>query len=757
MSNESNNLTQFDNFTLDTEKKVLWYEDEAIELPLKAIELLSLLVENSGELVTKEQIFDTVWKDSFVEDSVLTQNIYRLRKLFKKHGIKDELIKNVPRRGYRFLGEVSELVEEEIVIERSIIEKNFVAEIEFEESNEIITRDISPEFETKQLPPVTSRTFSKVQIIALSGLILFLSFSVIGAGFWFWKMPGEESKNSGIKTDNLKLERLTTSGKVFMSAISRDRQHLAYILSDKNTYSIILKHLPTNSKTVVVEPKDYEIRSLNFSADGNYLYFITREDDLSESTIYQIPIYGGTKRLVVTGVRHYFSISPDGEKFAFFRYDPKKDVTHLVTCKTDGSEERIVATRQPPNFFQVWETMPAWSPDGKKFVLTGYGSEKEGVQGRKKRYLFEIDIATGQEKPVKHPDWANALQSFWLKDGSGLIVSVRENLDSFTQFWHLSYPDGEATRITNDTNHYNEFTLSFDTKSIITSNKSEHSNLYLVPLDEPAKAKKLTSQTLGHFGLWGLDWTTDGKSLVFIKSEGRNDGNLWKINVETEEVQQLTFKEKVSDFSPKITPDGKSVLFSSSRSGKRHIWQIDLDGKNLRQITDTSSGEDYPEISNDGNWLFYTKLNSEKSEIWKKSLNGGDAFKVLASAGSISKISPTEPGKMIAYYFDPNEKEKSPWKYVLFSHEAKNELRPLDFNPHNHSFTWKKDGTGVYFAKVAVNQNNLWFYSIENDKSEQITNFTDQKIVNLSLSPDGKTVALARGNTIGNILQISGY
>ena len=102
MPNHSNNLVQVDDFTIDTENKTVKHAETDVDLPLKAIELLCLLVERPGELVTKEQILDTVWKDSFVEESVLTQNIYRLRKLFKNYGIEEELIKNVPRRGYRF-------------------------------------------------------------------------------------------------------------------------------------------------------------------------------------------------------------------------------------------------------------------------------------------------------------------------------------------------------------------------------------------------------------------------------------------------------------------------------------------------------------------------------------------------------------------------------------------------------------------------------------------------------------------------------
>ena len=395
-----------------------------------------------------------------------------------------------------------------------------------------------------------------------------LSFFAIGAGVWFWQSSNENHRVSLIK-GNLRIEPLTTAGKAFFPAISRDNLHLAYAISDKNTYSIVLKHLPTGSETVVVEPVDYELRSLHFSKDGNYIYYITREKKYPESTIYQIPIYGGPKRKIISGVRHYFSISPDGKQFAYFRYDGEKDVTHLMTSKSDGSDQRIVFTGKSADYFQVWGAIPAWSPDGKKLVVSKYAGSKEKSEGVKGLFLVEIDIETGNEKRVKHPNWGHASYAFWLRDGSGLIVSANENLNSNSQLWHISYPDGKATRITNDTNHYPHFTLSYDTKSIIAEIRTENSNLLLVSLDDPENTQNITSQTIGHYGRWGIDWTKDGKSLVYVKSEARSDGNLWVMNVETKETRQLTFDKKYIDDQPKTTPDGKSVLFASKPFGKK--------------------------------------------------------------------------------------------------------------------------------------------------------------------------------------------
>ena len=118
MDNGMSDLRQFGDFRLDAEKRVLWHGGEPVNLALKQIELLCVLTENGGEVVTKAELLDKVWQDSFVEESNLSRHIYVLRKTFKDLGQDQDLIKTVPRRGYRFTGEVRTVSNGELVIEK---------------------------------------------------------------------------------------------------------------------------------------------------------------------------------------------------------------------------------------------------------------------------------------------------------------------------------------------------------------------------------------------------------------------------------------------------------------------------------------------------------------------------------------------------------------------------------------------------------------------------------------------------------------
>ncbi len=78
---------------------------------------MRLLVERSGELVSKQEFFDTVWTDTFVEDNSLTVAITNLRKILGDSARNATFIENLPRKGYRFLGEVVAVEDEPVVVQ----------------------------------------------------------------------------------------------------------------------------------------------------------------------------------------------------------------------------------------------------------------------------------------------------------------------------------------------------------------------------------------------------------------------------------------------------------------------------------------------------------------------------------------------------------------------------------------------------------------------------------------------------------------
>ena len=98
---------------MDVLERRLWRGDEVVALTPKAFDTLLVLLENKGRIVNKDVLLDEVWKNTFVEEATLAQNVSTIRKALGTLPDGTQFIETVPRRGYRFLCEVSESASDE--------------------------------------------------------------------------------------------------------------------------------------------------------------------------------------------------------------------------------------------------------------------------------------------------------------------------------------------------------------------------------------------------------------------------------------------------------------------------------------------------------------------------------------------------------------------------------------------------------------------------------------------------------------------
>ena len=109
-------LYGFGPFRVDPEKELLLREDEAIPIAPKAFQVLLVLMRNSKQVVTKDDLLKTIWPDTFVEEANLSRNIFLLRKALGESPQDHQYIVTVPGRGYRFAEDVEVVPEHELNI-----------------------------------------------------------------------------------------------------------------------------------------------------------------------------------------------------------------------------------------------------------------------------------------------------------------------------------------------------------------------------------------------------------------------------------------------------------------------------------------------------------------------------------------------------------------------------------------------------------------------------------------------------------------
>ncbi len=183
----------------------------------------------------------------------------------------------------------------------------------------------------------------------------------------------------------------------------------------------------------------------------------------------------------------------------------------------------------------------------------------------------------------------------WLREGNGLIFTAREQESSASQLWYLSYPGGDVHRITNDVNDYNGLSLSAESTALVTVQSDLLSSIWIAPSGEANRAAQIPSNNFD--GIEGVSWTPDGKLVYGSRAGGNSD--IWIANRDGTGQRQLT-SDAGNNSWPSVSADGRYI----DRAGARHVWRMDSDGNNPRQLTN-GGNEWYPDCSPDGLRVVY--------------------------------------------------------------------------------------------------------------------------------------------------------
>src|SRR5262249_14094970 len=116
MNRQLRHVYEFGPFRLDAAERLLWRDGEVVPLQPKVFDLLLALLERHGRLVEKDELMKAVWPDTIVEEVNLANNISILRKTLSENG--ERFIETAPKRGYRFVASVREIVEESVGLSR---------------------------------------------------------------------------------------------------------------------------------------------------------------------------------------------------------------------------------------------------------------------------------------------------------------------------------------------------------------------------------------------------------------------------------------------------------------------------------------------------------------------------------------------------------------------------------------------------------------------------------------------------------------
>lgn len=549
----------------------------------------------------------------------------------------------------------------------------------------------------------------------------------------------------------MQVRRFTSSGKVTRAAISPDGKYVVHVLSEAGKQRLLVRQVTESNNITIVPPAEVTYQGLTFSRDGAHVYYVVMEQNNPIRTLYQVPALGGVPHRILVDIDSPVAVSPDNKLLAFVRRYRGQSEDAVIIADNDGANERKLASRKGADFF--WTGGPTWSPDG-KIIVTAAGSNTGG----RHMYIAEIDVANGKERPVSAQRWATVSRVAWARDGAqkgrGLIFSAIERGASLAQIWFLPYPNGAAQKITNDLNDYRDLSLTDDSTALITVQSEALVNVWLSPNADGVNAgrdRQITDGIGQNNGVGGLTWLPDGRVVYVSRAYGSQD--IWLMDQDGKNQRQLTTAETRIDRYPAVTPDGRYIVFVSTRTGNSNIYRYDLNTGEQKQLTNGAS-EEFPAVSADGKWVIFAATGSIKHTLWKVSIDGGEPVQLTDKLSTWPDVSPD--GRKIACWYRAEPGAK--WQIAVIPMTGGNPEKIIDVSPNADTsipIRWTPDGRGVSFVATRDGASNVWNQPLDGGEPKQVTYFLSEQIFWFDWSKDGKQLACSRGRMLNDVVLIT--
>ncbi len=504
-------------------------------------------------------------------------------------------------------------------------------------------------------------------------------------------------------------------------------------------------------------PSRVSYGGLAFAPDSNSIYFSAfgLKENTTSGTLFRIPILGGSRQELIDNVDSTVTFSPDGKRLAFIRSLPEKGADQLVVADVDGTNSRVLSERKRPDFYSIaTREAPSWSPDGKVIACPAGGREARSEY----MSVAAIDVETGKESFVGSQKWFRVGRVLWLGDGSGLVVTASDFGSDLYQIFHLSYPGGGLSKITVELNDYSNVSLTADSKLMLAVIADKSSSVFTTASGLEGQTSNITSGK--YDGSWGLAWAPDDEIAYVSLESGNRD--IWAVHADDRTGatrRQLTF-DPASDDYPTVSSDGRYIVFVSNRAGSPHLWRMNRDGGDLKQLTDQTE-EAPPHITPDGQYVIYSARTGGRPSLWKVSIEGGEAVRLTDKLTLWPAVSPD--GRWIACLTKEDSIEE-PVKLGVFSARDASSSKTFDI-PEGVLISpsippvigWSPDSRGVMYVVTQNSVSNVWVQPLAGGAPKKITDFTADRIFQFDWSRSGKRLAYARGVLRNDVVMLENF
>ena len=644
-----------------------------LDLEPKAFRVLVHLIENRQRTVTKEELFQAVWGETFVTDNALTRVIAQLRRELEDNARAPRFIETVPTLGYRFIAPVEEC------------------------------REGAP-----ATPVATAPRRRRVWVP-----VVFAAAILIGVNAWFLLRPRPEPVAPVVKV----LQITSANGLDVYPTLSPDGASMAYASDRKGSFEIYVRSLvPGGSETQLTNDGEENLQP-QWSPDGRYLAFYSEK----RNGIRVMPALGGGIQQI-TPFGSSPAWSPDGEQIVFrsegvystspMDAQPSGPATIWVV-KRDGSGLRQLTRVGAP---AGGHSDPFWAKDGRILFLSF-------------TRLFRADLWAIQpdgsglrqiqtESPVMGSPVLTADGRYLFYSAVQPPASMSLARSPMVDAWHAGRPEHLFT-----SPHSVPRTLAIaaDGRRVLFSMNWITSELWSLPMDPVSMAPAGEAQAVVRNRTIRNSRalvSPDGAQILFFSRPAGDSGEAYVVPVAGGEMRRIPLRAK-PEFSATWKPDSQGIVYVSSLDEKRVLCTSTLAGQ------ETCVPVNIPLRTG-------TRVSPDASRVaYHSAAEAGvlASFVYDVSSGRTRRLSP--PGTSVIF---PCWSADGKWLAGEIYHDGGTDivLLPAEGGPgrtlvsgfrHAWPHTWASDSDRIAFAGLRDGAWNLWWVSRSSGELRQLTRY----------------------------------
>ena len=612
---------RFGVFELDAPSGELRRNGTVVRLREQPARILLLLLENAGQMVTREQLRQHLWpSDTFVDfDHSLNSAVMKLREALGDSVDKPLYIETIPRKGYRFIAPVSHPadIQNGRALSQSTAGSGLAVSITREQSNGSIEVPSNTPDEKRSRRWLLSKKVAILMLLVVSAIgiaALIRSASLPSALVQSWSQPKPSSDEPNMMSSNLRSSILTSApGDARSPSFSPDGRQIAFVWDgvERTHYDIYVQLVGSDTPLQLTHHKsgDGVPGPPQWSPDGREIAFARCNSE--RDGVYTVPALGGAERRL-TNSRCWGwtagrpSWTPDSKAMVMLDQCTPGGPRGLVLFSFATGEKRCLAAGSPGDFHYSDDAL---SPDGRTVAFLRL-TEADTSE------IYTVPLTGGAPKRlVFEHHWIWNLM--WTPDGKYIVFN--SNRGNMVRAWRAPVGGGplEPEMVYPGAGSISQNGLRL---AYTESQTGEAAGIWRADLSNAGGPVLRTRKLIySQFLEDSAQPSPDGTRLALQSDRSGSPGQIWLNSTDGDHPVQLTNMGRHSG-TPRWSPDGRWIAFDARVEDHAHIYAVDAEGRNLHAITHGDSDNYVPSWSRNGRFIYFASPRTGSRQIWKHSL-----------------------------------------------------------------------------------------------------------------------------------------